>query len=176
MHILNGKLFDIQQPQVIGDTQYPPSWFEDDDACEAAGIELLHPTVQPDAGAGQRVAVDGYMRDDEGRMVTNWILVDLTADELAQIAADEAAAAAARVPKEITRRQALQAMLLRDKLRLVQPAIDAIPDPVQRGMVQIEFDASQVFERHRPAVIAIGTAIGLDAAGLDELFTFGSAL
>jgi hypothetical protein len=80
------------------------------------------------------------------------------------------------IPQEVTRRQALQALLLAEKLDLVQPAIDAITDATQRALMQIEWDASQVFQRHRPAVIQIGGAIGLDAAGIDNLFVEASQL
>lgn len=76
----------------------------------------------------------------------------------------------APVPERVTRRQARQALLLNGLLDTVQPAIDAIPDTMQRGLAQIEWDDSQIFLRERPLVIAIGGAIGLDAAGLDALF------
>lgn len=75
-----------------------------------------------------------------------------------------------RVPDKVTARQAVQALISVNKLHLVQPAIDAIADPVQRAMVQAEWDKSQDFERNRPTLIALATAIGLDAAGLDALF------
>ena len=75
-----------------------------------------------------------------------------------------------RVPEKVTARQAVQALISVNKLHLVQPAIDAIADPVQRAMVQAEWDKSQDFERSRPTLIALATAIGLDASGLDALF------
>ena len=75
-----------------------------------------------------------------------------------------------RVPGKVTARQAVQALISVNKLHLVQPAIDAIADPVQRAMVQAEWDQSQDFERNRPTLIALATAVGIDAAGLDALF------
>lgn len=75
-----------------------------------------------------------------------------------------------RVPDKVTARQAVQALISVGKLSLVQPAIDAIADPGQRAMVQAEWDKSQDFERNRPTLIALATAIGLDAAALDALF------
>lgn len=75
-----------------------------------------------------------------------------------------------RVPEKVTARQAVQALISVNKLHLVQPAIDAIADPVQRAMVQAEWDKSQDFERNRPTLIALATAVGIDAAGLDALF------
>lgn len=80
------------------------------------------------------------------------------------------------VPRAVTRRQARQALLLRNKLQLVQPAIDAITDSTQRALMQIEWDDSQEFVRTRASLIAIGTAIGLDSSGLDELFTLAATL
>lgn len=77
---------------------------------------------------------------------------------------------APHVPLKVTRRQARQALLLEGLFDLVQPAINAIPDPVQRQMAQIEWDDSQDFERDRPLLIQIGYSIGLDDAGLDALF------
>lgn len=80
------------------------------------------------------------------------------------------------VPQVVTRRQAKQALYLRSKLALVQPAIDAIQEPTQRALMQIEWDDSQEFVRTRASLIAIGTAIGLDSSGLDELFTLAATL
>ena len=76
----------------------------------------------------------------------------------------------ASVPASVTRRQAKQALLLNGLLANVQPAIDAVPDATQRAMIQIEWDDSQVFERDRPALIALGSALGLSSAQLDALF------
>lgn len=80
------------------------------------------------------------------------------------------------VPQVVTRRQARQALLLVGRLQDVQPAIDAIADPVQRGMVQIEWDDSQEFQRTRPTLIALATAIGMTEADLDNLFTQAAQL
>ncbi|GAO72665.1 hypothetical protein [Comamonas sp. E6] len=75
-----------------------------------------------------------------------------------------------RVPARVTRRQARQALALAGLFAAVQPAIDAIPDPQQRQLAQIEWDDSQDFERERPLLIELGHAIGLDDAGIDALF------
>lgn len=80
------------------------------------------------------------------------------------------------VPAFVTRRQAKQALLLQGLLANVQPAIDAITDATQRGLMQIEWDDSQEFVRSRPSLISIGAALGLDAAGLDALFVQAEAL
>lgn len=80
------------------------------------------------------------------------------------------------IPQTVTRRQAKQALLIGGKLSLVQPAIDAIPEATQRGLIQIEWDDSQEFQRNRASVIAIGTAIGLDSEGIDDLFVLAATL
>lgn len=88
----------------------------------------------------------------------------------------EAPALTPVVPAKVFRRQALQALLLAGLLDSVQPAINAIEDPMQRGLAQIEWDASLEFERSRPLVAAIGQAIGLDATALDALFITAAGL
>lgn len=80
------------------------------------------------------------------------------------------------VPQVVTRRQARQALLLAGLLDNVQPAIDAIPDPVQRQMAQIEWDDSLEFQRTRPLLVQLGSAIGLDDVGLDALFVAAKGL
>jgi hypothetical protein len=80
------------------------------------------------------------------------------------------------VPQEVTRRQAKEALRRAGLLSQVQPAIDAILDADQRTAMQIEWDDSQVFQRNRPSLIAIGTALGLDSAEIDALFVTAAAL
>ncbi len=87
-----------------------------------------------------------------------------------------AAPAPALVPQMVTRRQARQALLMAELLDDVQPAIDAIPDPVQRRMAQIEWEDSLEFVRSRPLVIQIGAALGLNESALDALFTHAATL
>lgn len=105
----------------------------------------------------------------DGEWRQAWDVVALTPQEL-----DDARRA--RVPASVTRRQARQALLLAGLLDSVQPAIEALADPVLRGMAQIEWDDSQAFERHRPLLVSLGHAIGLDDAGLDDLFTTAAGL
>ena len=80
------------------------------------------------------------------------------------------------VPVSVTARQAEQALILAGLIDLVEPAIDAIPDPTQRAMVRSEWRRSQVFERNRPSLIALGSALGLNAAALDALFVKAATL
>ena len=80
------------------------------------------------------------------------------------------------VPASVTRRQARQALVLAGKFDLVQAALDAIPDATQRKLMQIEWDDSQVFERNRPSLVALGTAIGLSSSQIDDLFRTAATL
>ena len=103
--------------------------------------------------------------------------IPFTAEEEAAWIADRAAqSSVVHIPSSVTRRQARQALLLRGKLALVQPAIDAIQDATQRGLMQIEWDDSLSFDRDRPSLIAIGAAIGYDSLGLDDVFVFAATL
>lgn len=75
------------------------------------------------------------------------------------------------VPAKVTRRQARQALLLADKLHLVEPAIAAaIADPIARGMAMIEWQDAQEFERQHSMVLGIGEALELTDAQVDALF------
>lgn len=80
------------------------------------------------------------------------------------------------IPHTVTRRQALQALFLAGVLDNVQVAIDAIPDPLQRKMIQIEWNDSQTFERNRPTLIGLATALGMSSADLDQLFITANSL
>lgn len=114
-------------------------------------------------------AIDVYPVVDEpipeGMIATDW---DLTFDgsQVSRYWVLETAPTA----QTVTRRQAKQQLLLAGLLNQVQPAIDAIPDATQRALVQIYWDDSQEFERQHAELIALATALGLDAAGIDALF------
>lgn len=99
-----------------------------------------------------------------------------TPDEDAQLEADIAAHSAPVVPEEISRRQALQALAIKGLLNQVQPLIDAIQDPLQRQLAQIEFDTSQVFKRNRPLVVQLLPGLGLTPQQGDDLFIFAASL
>lgn len=81
-----------------------------------------------------------------------------------------------KVPQEVTRRQAKQALLLYGILNNVQAAIDAIPEATQRGLVQIEWDDSISFKRHRPTLLLLAAQLGLTSTDLDNLFILADTL
>jgi hypothetical protein len=80
------------------------------------------------------------------------------------------------VPQSVSRRQARQALLAAGLLASVQPAIDAVQDATQRARMQIDWEDSQEFQRDHPTLLALGSALGLDSAGIDALFIAAAAL
>jgi hypothetical protein len=82
----------------------------------------------------------------------------------------------AGVPDQVSRRAARQVLLAAGLLNNVQPALDAIPDPMQRAMMQIEWEDSLYFQRKRPSLVALATALGLTSEQLDNLFIQAAAL
>jgi hypothetical protein len=79
------------------------------------------------------------------------------------------------VPLKVTRAQARSALLLRGLFHRVQLIIDAVPDPLEQGLIQIAWDDALEFERYSPFVAMIGMALGLDDAGVDDLFIFAAS-
>lgn len=82
------------------------------------------------------------------------------------------------VPGQVTRRQALQALRLGNPGAGIEPiteaqieaAITTIPNELERDLALIEFRTSTAFDRHRPLVNSIGTALGFSSAQIDSLF------
>lgn len=109
-------------------------------------------------------------------VLDNGIERPATPEEIAEIEARKFSPGPAPIPQSVTRRQARQALLLAGLLDDVPLAIEAIPDETQRRLAQIEWEDSLEFIRTRPLVIQIGAALGLDAAGLDQMFVTASTL
>lgn len=107
--------------------------------------------------------------------LVNGVAVQMTAEEEAAFEASRIAGPTP-IPQSVTRRQAKEALRRTGKLAAVQTAIDAIVDLNERARMQIEWDESLEFERTRPSLIAIGGAIGLDSAGIDQLFILAKTL
>lgn len=145
---------------------------------QAAIAELAAKRTTLDADAAALATSQAALEADAAALATRRAAVEA---ELADIAAKEAEAAAKRstvngVPQSVTRRQARQALRLAGVLDMVQPAIDAIPDPMQRGLMQDEWDDSQTFERQRPALLQLAGALGLTSAQVDQLFVTAAGL
>lgn len=78
-------------------------------------------------------------------------------------------------PQAVTMRQARLALFNRGLLANVQSAINTLPEP-DRTKAQIEWDYSNGLERRNPFVATLGAALGLDSAGIDQLFIEASQL
>lgn len=80
------------------------------------------------------------------------------------------------VPQSLTRAQARAALIVSGLIDQVQPAIDAIQDPVQRALVQNDWDNRLTFERNNTTLLALSGLLGLADGAIDELFRLGVTL
>jgi len=77
---------------------------------------------------------------------------------------------------KITKDECMAAIKTGDVPSQMQAAIDAILDPVIREDVEILVTGALEYYRDHPAVARIGSALGYDDAGLDDLWTFAATL
>ena len=133
------------------------------------GYAPLRPTPAPEALPAHRVEPAPPEQGEDGQWRTAWKQVPLTADELLEIER-------ARVPAQVAMRQARLALLYAGMLDDVQPAIDAIPDPITRRAAQIEWEYSSYVERDRPLVAALAAAVGLTVQQVWDLLKFANTL
>lgn len=74
------------------------------------------------------------------------------------------------IPKAITLRQARLYLLSINLLDDVEASIASIVDETTKKMVQIEWEYAKDIERNSPTIRLLATSVGLDDAGLDNLF------
>jgi hypothetical protein len=74
------------------------------------------------------------------------------------------------VPQTVTNRQGTQQLIYEDLLDSVYAVINSIVDLKQRRMMIVWLEQSQVFERNRPEIPMVLTALGKDSAFIDQLF------
>lgn len=79
------------------------------------------------------------------------------------------------VPGSVTMRQARLALLGAGKLAQVDAAINAMPEPM-RSAALIEWQYSNEVQRHNGFVAALGPALGMTEAQIDQLFRAAAAL
>ena len=114
----------------------------------------------------------------DGIILVRWLSAQPqpTQDEIeAAYPAAQAAAARAAIPS-ITRAQAKAALIISGLIAQVQPAIDAIPDPLQRALAQNDWDERLHFERSNPTLAAMAAALGMTDVQLDDLFALAASL
>ena len=76
----------------------------------------------------------------------------------------------------VTMRQGRLALLQAGKLDLVEAAIAAIEDPVQRKAAEIEWEYSNAIERDSAFVQQLSVGLGMTETDLDDLFTLAATL
>jgi len=80
------------------------------------------------------------------------------------------------IPSSVTRKQARKALAIAGIFDAVQPAIDAIADPLQRRLVQIDWDDAASYERTDSTLLTLASGLGQGDAALDALFLAASGL
>lgn len=115
-----------------------------------------------------QVAEEVAIEDVEGTWTMQYEVRDMTEEELEALKPP--------VPAKVTRRQARSALLMRGHLDNAPVVIAAIPDEGYRRLAQIEWEDATEFDRNRDLVIQIGTALGLDSKGLDDIFRLAATL
>jgi hypothetical protein len=76
----------------------------------------------------------------------------------------------------VTMRQGRLALLQAGKLDLVEAAIAAIADPVQRKAAEIEWEYAATIDRNSPVVQQLAAGLELTDEQLDQLFILASTL
>ena len=80
------------------------------------------------------------------------------------------------VPDRVTMRQARLALLGAGLLDAVEPALAAIPDPVQRQGAEITWEYSTEVQRNNPLITALAAGLGLYDTDIDNLFRTAATL
>lgn len=88
---------------------------------------------------------------------------------------DEALLALRVAPVSVTKRQAVQALILQGKDEQVETMLAAIPG-IEGKLARAEWTQSNIIERDRPLVNQMGAALGMSPTDLDELFTLAGTL
>ena len=124
------------------------------------------PDFDPDTQARERTTAPTLVGD---RWEHSWTVRDLTAEELTQRVQEM------RSEMVVTPRQARLELSKRNLLTNIAEIIALIPEP-DKTAVEIEWEYAVSIERNSPWVIQLGSALGLDEKGLDELFKAASVL
>lgn len=110
------------------------------------------------------------------KIIEDGVLRDLSASEQAAWEVERAALA---VPQQVTRTQALLALLELGATPITEAqvlaAIDQITDPLERERARILFQAP-VWKRNNAFIASIGASFGLDPVEIDQLFQRAATL
>lgn len=80
-----------------------------------------------------------------------------------------------QVPQEVSMRQGREALLRRGHFDTVNNYISGLTGTAGQ-IARNEWEKSQVIQRTRPLTLQMGQLLGLDDAGLDDLFIFAATL
>ena len=109
------------------------------------------------------------MVENNGVLTEEWEIKPLSAEQKDELRLGWRAQAG------VSMRQARLALIQRGLLNQVDASIAAMPEP-DRAIVEIEWEYASSIERNSPWVIQLGSALGLDEEGLDELFKAAAEL
>ena len=109
-----------------------------------------------------------WIETDE-TLTETWTVTEKTDEEKTQ------ALEVSRARTVVTPRQARLALAMRGQLSNIDEIIASLPAG-QQEVVQIEWEYAVSIERNSPWVIQLGSALGLDEEGLDELFKAAALL
>jgi len=162
LHI-NGNIASYAQVRA----QYPNTSFQarPDEATMRRLGHYVEPTPRP---AGDVVTPGPLEQDAEGNWRQTWIVREFTEEELAE-------QHKASIPASITPRQARLALLQANLLSQVDAAINSLESPAKET-ARIEWEYATSIERSSEWINQLGSALGLDANGIDDLFKTASQL
>lgn len=110
---------------------------------------------------------------DSKTVIVTRAVIDWTQQQIDEYESEQATAR--RADMVVTPRQARLALLQNGLLSQVDAVIASLPEP-QKSIAQTDWEYAVSIERNSPWIGQIGAALGLDDAGLDDLFTLAATL
>lgn len=177
---INTKDFSEENLQRVAESMVPSvvsNWKAIVEAPENVVLEktVVSKTYKPLVGLDEpdydpeTQKLEEIVTENETDIVISWSIVDLNAEEKEERLNNWRSFAA------VTMRQARLALMQQGKLESVQASLDALPEP-QKSIAITEWEYAATVERKSPWVIQLGSALGLDEVGLDELFKAAAVL
>jgi len=81
------------------------------------------------------------------------------------------------IPESISARQIRMWLVLHNiSLEAVEQAINSIEDPIQKQLINIEWEYAPYVERNHPWINTLGSILGLNSQQIDEAFIEASIL
>tara|TARA_R100001039_G_C1830066_1_gene94428 strand:- start:159 stop:662 length:504 start_codon:yes stop_codon:yes gene_type:complete len=137
----------------------------DEATLNALGFATVQPIERP---VGDVVTRGQPEQREDGKWYQTWQVRDYTSEELEQQRLSS-------IPHAITPRQARLALLHAGLLSQVDTAIASLESPAKET-AQIEWEYATSIERESEWINQLGSALGLDSAGIDDLFVEAASL